>query len=137
MGTVMRQPSFEARRRASGIISQLMLLCTDEMLSGLGGAMNIVADFPEIWVLMVIRRNDDRRQPPISQNKIAQQLHTSRQNVGRWLKSLENRGAVERSGRGYVAADGFLADRLNARYFRRIVRAICAASRDLQKLYGE
>lgn len=128
-------PDFKTRHRAAAVVSKMMLLVTDEMLVGLGGKMNLVGEFPEIWVLMVIRRNDDRGNKPIMQKDIATALRTSHQNVGRWLKRLKARGAVEKRRGGWVGADGFLADRINAKYFDRIMRLICTAARELEQLY--
>ena len=67
----MRTPEFEARHRASAVVSRMMLVICRSMLEGYSRDRNIAAVFPEMLVIMVIRDNDDQGLPPISANRIA------------------------------------------------------------------
>jgi hypothetical protein len=129
----MRTPELEKRHRASAVVSKLMLICCHSMLEGYDkGGRNIAACHPEMMVIMAIRINDDRRCPPISANRIAKVIRLPRQNVDRWLATLIKHRVIKKSGNGYIGDDTYIGDRLRARYFLRMVRAIRAAARALE-----
>jgi predicted transcriptional regulator len=128
----MRTPEMEARHQASAVVSRMMLICCRAMLVGYSRGKNIAAVFPEMLVVMAIRSNDDRSSRPISISGIARLTGLPRANVQRSLALLVQHRVVKRSGNGYIGDDSYLEARLHAPYFKRIVRAIRAASRELQ-----
>jgi len=127
----LRTPEFEARHRASAVISRMMLIVCRSMLEGYSRDRNIAAAFPEMLITMAIRDNDDQGLPPISVSAIARQTGLPRASVQRWLARLTQHRVIKKSDEGCVGDDRFLEARLDAKYFERIVAAIRLAARQL------
>lgn len=126
----------DQRRRASVIVSKLMLICSAALVEGYVRKDDHIAGlYPEILVAMAIRVNDSKRGcKPMSILAIAKATRMPRTNVRRFLVLLVENQVVAKSGNGYVGHDGFLRDRINARYFKRMKFAICAAADALRKI---
>jgi hypothetical protein len=128
----MQTPELKTRHEASAILAQMLLIITRSLLEGYNRNKNVAAVWPEMMVLMAILLNDARhcKQVPISANRIAKGTGLPRQSVDRWLVQLIKHHVVKQGikTKGYVTDDSFLQARLNARYFKRIVRAIHAAA---------
>lgn len=128
----MRTPELEKRHRASAKFSQMMLIVLKCLHEASSRKRNISAAMPAIHILLVIQLNDYRHRPPISQNKLHKKTGLHNKTVHLWLIRLIEFGAVEEKDGGYVGSDAFLEARLDAKYFQRIVRVICAAGRLLK-----
>jgi predicted transcriptional regulator len=125
-------PEFAARRRASTTVSKMMLICCRNLVRAYRPG-NIATVFPELLVSMAVRVNDQRRgNKPISIIAIARITGMPRANVQRFLKHLVRHGVVEKRDGGYVSCDDYLRQRLGARYFVHIIRAIRATEKDLR-----
>ena len=66
----MHSPEFKRRHRASAVVSQMQLLIMHEIVEGYNRDRNFIAEWNEIRVVMVIRRNDERGLPPITLSQI-------------------------------------------------------------------
>jgi DNA-binding transcriptional ArsR family regulator len=130
----MRSPELEARHTASADVSQLFIVVCLLLTKGYNrDGDNLATLGPEIFCSMVVRLNDHRRRPSLSVNQIAKITGLPRANVQRWMRTLEKQGVVRKSGKGYIGNDAWLEARRDAPYFKRIVRAIIAAARRLEK----
>jgi hypothetical protein len=127
----MTSKELEMRRRASVVVSKMMLICVKAMIEGYVRHDNIGAIFPEILVAMAIRVNDDRHAKPMSIMRITKVTGMPRANVQRFLKPLVRNQVVAKCGGGYVGHDAFLQARVNARYFLHMIAAIRAAAKAL------
>jgi len=138
----MQYPTeFKERHTAAAIFSQTMLVAILASLEGLPptargrrkGRPQGIAEVPQLFVAMVIRLNDERGLPPISQRAIARQLRTSHQNIGHWLEPLLTCSMIKHSGRGYTGNDGWMLERIDAQHFRRLVRALFLGGKKIER----
>jgi DNA-binding transcriptional ArsR family regulator len=133
-GATMRTPELQARHRASTVVCQMLLICCHAALQGYNrdGNKNIAVLWPEILTIMAIRVAEAHRRPPISINRLARLTGLSRRTVARSITHLVRHGVIEKKGEGYIGCDAYMQARLNARYFKHMVAAIKAASRELR-----
>lgn len=133
----MRSPEFVERHTAAALFSETLLAAILPAIAAMGDGFSI-ADTPQLLVFMVIRLNDERGNPPISQRGIARELTTighkvSHQNVANWLRPLLARDMVKQSGRwGYCGNDGWLDDRIHSDHFTLMVGALVDGGKKLE-----
>lgn len=132
MGTTsMATPELEARRRASAIIARMYLRTLTAIMSDLSRD-SLAMTVPEMLIAMVVRLNDDQGKPPISISEIERMTGISRRTVRRHVTRLVGRGVVIRSDDGVIGSDNYLMARIDADYFKEIVRAIRDAAKALE-----
>lgn len=95
---------------------------------------NIAATLPELLIAMVVRLNDDRGDPPVSISEINRITGISRQTVRRHIARLVARGVVIREDDGILGNDAYLFERIDAPYFKEIVRAVLEAADQLRAM---
>jgi DNA-binding MarR family transcriptional regulator len=127
----MRTEKLEARSRASATVARMFLECLQAMMGDFEHT-NVSAVLPELLIAMVIRLNDERGRPAISLSQITRETGISRRTVQRHVDRLVKRGVVIRKDDGVSGNDAYLETRIDAEYFRRIVRAIRTAARLLE-----
>ena len=127
-GAFMKKSKLAERRRASVVVSKMMLTLNRAMMKGYVRRDNIGNIYPEIIVAAAIRAHDARRRGPISIKRIVKRTGLPRTSVNRFLKLLVEYEVVAKSDDGYVACDGFLQARKDAVYFRHMIAAIRAAA---------
>jgi CRP-like cAMP-binding protein len=131
----MRTPELQARHRASTVVCQMMLIICRALLDGgynRNGSKNPALLLPELMTIWAIIVAEGHRRPPISINRIANRTGLSRRTVGRAIPHLTKQGVIEKTGEGYISCAAYMQARSNARYFKRIVAVIHAASRELR-----
>ena len=129
----MRSPALIRRHRQSAIVSRMILTCLSAMMGDFERE-SVSAAVPELAVGMVIRLNDEDNKPPISISKITEKTGISRKTVGRHVERLADRGVVIRNGDGVTGNDAYLETRMEADYFRAMLRAIIDAADQLRAL---
>jgi DNA-binding transcriptional regulator YhcF (GntR family) len=130
----MRTPELEARYRASTVVCQMLLICNHSILDAYNrdGSKNIAVVYPEILTAIAIRVAEGHRRPPISISRLAKMTGLSRRTVARAIAHLVGHGVIEKSGNGYIGSESWMQARLNAPYFKRMVKAIKAAAHELR-----
>lgn len=124
----MRTPELEARHSASAAVSRMFFTVLKAAL-GTFPETNISAGLPDLLIAMAVRLNDFDRQPPISLSHIARMTGMPRATVRRNVEKLLERGVVVRSDDGIIGSDAYLLERIDADYFKAVVRAIrCCAN---------
>jgi predicted HTH transcriptional regulator len=128
--------NFEQRMRASAILCEMLIDITAALQVAHNKSGSIAASWTDWQLFMMIRVNDDRGLPPLSQKKISEKTGIPRRNIGRWMANLIKNGAVKQSdcGSGYIIEEKFIRDRLDAPYFADIMDAIERACCEMKKL---
>jgi DNA-binding MarR family transcriptional regulator len=90
--------------------------------------------FEELLVLMVIRQQDEfGGNGPTTISGITRKLNVPRSNVSRAVAGLVRQGIIEKVGRGYRGRMDYLAPRVEAAYWKGIVKAVTDAADDLRE----
>lgn len=120
------------RRRHAAVVCR-MLLNIVGLVQGEYSRKHIGAVVEEVLVILVVRVNDADGGKPLSVSAIARKLGIPRSNVSRAVTALlGGKRVVVKSGRGYVGNVDYLAGRIDAPYWRAIVKAITEAADQLR-----
>jgi predicted transcriptional regulator len=123
------------RTRQSAIVARLMLTCWKEIHSAYHpDGKNIARQFPDLLVAMAIRMHHVEREKPVSVSAISRTIGLPRPNVRRSIGRLLREQVIAREGQGYIGDTGYLLARLDAGYFKTILRAIDDAATELRAL---
>ena len=121
------------RHRQSAIVSELVV----SIVQGMQRAQrykNIGRMVEHYMVAMAIRLNDDAGRDPATIATLAKFLNIPRTNVRRAADALVRSGIVLRREDGrYIGNLEYLAERIDAPYFRDVTAAILKAADDLRK----
>jgi hypothetical protein len=130
----MRDAELEGRLFAAAVMSRLIVTCCEAMHEGYQrDGKNMLALFPEVYIIMLIRMNDSfGTGRPVTAYRIHKITNLPYPNVRRWMLELCEQGAIRKSGRGYSGNDDFLVGaRMRAPYFLRMVAEVLRSAREL------
>jgi predicted transcriptional regulator len=127
--------SIEVRSRESAIVARLMLTCFKAIHSSYHpDGKNIGRVFSDMLVAMAIRMHHVEREKPVSVSAISRTCGLPRPNVRRSIATLLREKVIRKEGQGYVGEVSYLAQRIDAAYFRQVLAAIDEAATNLRKL---
>jgi DNA-binding transcriptional ArsR family regulator len=132
---MIKPMSLDRRTRQSAVVARMMITCFTAIHSSYQpGGKNIARVFPDLWVAMTIRMLHVERGKPVSVRMIARTGGLPRANVRRSIAKLTREKIIRKEGQGYVGDSAYLAQRLEADYFREVLRAIDDAATELRAL---